>query len=334
MSKDFQIIQLQIDRNAIKRLTNRERNQLVGCMNAHNELTVLNRLFMCTIEYPEDADELHSSAQTVQLWCLLQVLVGKIFETWKMLRDRFFGCNPDDPMVTALSPDHRECLAWLERYFMQKNNALAIIRDKAAFHYDKLNIERALSNLAAKEDIIYLAQQPINTIYYLGSSLVFRTLFAMISDNEDGVPAGSRGDRTKQGLNIAIQDAAQANVNLHRVLYGLIEALLEIAEEKPLDTLKWDLIDIKGAPDPDTVRLPLFLDIPHATSQPPVPQVVSRVGTARPPRLDLDWSSPDSRWRKMANGRADPMHPDRHRLRCRAAFETAPRSTFWHLILP
>ena len=77
--KDFQIIQLQIEENAVKRLTNRERNQLVGCMHAHNELTVLNRLFMCTIEYPTDADELHISAQTVQLWCLLQVLVGKLF---------------------------------------------------------------------------------------------------------------------------------------------------------------------------------------------------------------------------------------------------------------
>src|SRR5947208_5945 len=40
-------------------------------MHAHNELTVLNRLFTCTIEYPEDADKLHSSAQTVHLWCLL-----------------------------------------------------------------------------------------------------------------------------------------------------------------------------------------------------------------------------------------------------------------------
>jgi hypothetical protein len=154
VSKDFQIIQLQIDKNAIKRLTSRERNQLVGCMHAHNELTVLNRLFMCTIEYPEDADELHNSAQTVQLWCLLQVLVGKIFETWKMLRDRFLGCNPVDPVVAGLGPEHRSCLIWLEQYFTPKDNALATIRDKAAFHYDKLNTEWALSYLAAKEDTV------------------------------------------------------------------------------------------------------------------------------------------------------------------------------------
>src|SRR5215472_1395592 len=198
-----------------------------------------------------------------------------------MLRDRFLRCNPVDPTMAALSPEHRNCLAWLERYFASKDNALATIRDKAAFHYDKLNTKRALADLAAKEDIVYLAQQPINTVYYLGSSLVFRTLFTMISDNEDGVAVGSRRDRTKHGLNIAIRDASQANVNLHRVLYGLIETLLEKAEGKPLHTLKQDRIDIKGAPDPDTVRLPLFLDIPQPTSQPPVPQVVSRAKHGR-----------------------------------------------------
>src|SRR5215469_3016737 len=111
-------------------------------MHAHNELTVLNRLFMCSIEYPEDADELHNSAQTVQLWCLLQVLVGKIFETWKMLRDRFLGCNPVDPIVAVLSPEHRDCIAWLDRYFALKDNAL-LRRLRIFGQQDKLRADRS-----------------------------------------------------------------------------------------------------------------------------------------------------------------------------------------------
>jgi hypothetical protein len=46
MSRDFQIIQLTIDEDALTKLGNRQRNQLVGCMHAHNELTVLNRILM------------------------------------------------------------------------------------------------------------------------------------------------------------------------------------------------------------------------------------------------------------------------------------------------
>jgi hypothetical protein len=129
--------------------------------------------------------------------------------------------------------------------------------------------------LAPKEDAIYLAEGPVNTLYYVGSSLVFRTLFTRIADTEDGVAVGSRGDRTRQGFNIAIRDASQANVKLTRVLYGLIEILLQEAVGKPLHTLKRNRIEIKGAPDPDTVRLPLFLNMPKPTSQPPVPRVIS-----------------------------------------------------------
>jgi hypothetical protein len=46
VSRDFDIIRLKIDKAALKTLDNRRRNQLVGCMHAHNELTVLNRLLM------------------------------------------------------------------------------------------------------------------------------------------------------------------------------------------------------------------------------------------------------------------------------------------------
>ena len=46
MSKDFEIIQLEIDESSIQGLDNRLRNQLMGCMHAHNELAVLNRVFM------------------------------------------------------------------------------------------------------------------------------------------------------------------------------------------------------------------------------------------------------------------------------------------------
>jgi hypothetical protein len=44
MAKDFQLIHLTIDQGRLKSADNRVRNQFVGCMHAHNELAVLNRL--------------------------------------------------------------------------------------------------------------------------------------------------------------------------------------------------------------------------------------------------------------------------------------------------
>jgi hypothetical protein len=44
MAKDFQLIHITVDEERLKEANNRLRNQFVGCMHAHNELTMLNRL--------------------------------------------------------------------------------------------------------------------------------------------------------------------------------------------------------------------------------------------------------------------------------------------------
>jgi len=68
-------------------------------------------------------------------------------------------------------------LDWLTDYFGKtpsfKDSALKIIRDKTAFHYDRLSLAGAADNLAAGENSIYLAQHPANSLYYMGSALVF-----------------------------------------------------------------------------------------------------------------------------------------------------------------
>ena len=72
----------------------------------------------------------------------------------------------------------------------RSRTALEIIRDKTAFHYDRLNLTEATDNLAAGENSLYLAQHPANSLYYMGSALVFRAIFAMIADKADGVGFG------------------------------------------------------------------------------------------------------------------------------------------------
>jgi hypothetical protein len=41
MAKDFQLAHLTIDEGRLNGASNRLRNQFVGCMHAHNELTLL-----------------------------------------------------------------------------------------------------------------------------------------------------------------------------------------------------------------------------------------------------------------------------------------------------
>src|SRR5260370_20261753 len=149
MGRDFQIIQFQIDPEAIRRLPNRPRNQLVGCMHAHNELVVLNRLLMFSLNDVGEG-ELHDHAHGVQMWTIMQLLTGKLFETWNMLVERFLKSNPEDPAITGLSEAHKKDLAWLKDYLgvapPLNETALRTIRDKTGFHYDTLNLNQAIGS--------------------------------------------------------------------------------------------------------------------------------------------------------------------------------------------
>jgi hypothetical protein len=259
MARDFEMVQFQLDKEALKKLPNRERNQLVGCMHAHNELVVMNRLLMFSMQDIGEG-ELHDAAHNVQLWCIVQILIGKLFETWNMLCDRFLTASPEDAALASFDEATKKNLAWLKNYFGEpgsiRDSRLRITRDKAAFHYDKLNLDRAIDNLGDAEDRVYLAQHPVNTVYYLGSALVFRSLFAsFVPEAEEA----DHGARVKQGVDLTLADVQEANFNMAEVLYGLVAFLLDKAFD--IDKLEQLRIPIKDAPKTSAIALPMFVDI-------------------------------------------------------------------------
>jgi hypothetical protein len=270
VSRDFQIIQLGIEPEAFKKLPNRQRNQFVGCMHAHNELVVLNRLLMFSLNDVGEG-ELHNDAQGVQMWCILQVLTGKLFETWNMIAERFFKSNPEDPRIAGLDEQHKRSLAWLKDYFGHERTGetpLRIIRDRTAFHYDKLNLDQAINDLVEPDCRVYLAQHPANTVYYAGSALVFRTVFAMIADKAMDTNKMTNIERMAEGVRITLADVNEANLHLHNVLYGLIAPMLDRALGKPTDEVEQLRIPVVGAPKPAMVGLPMFVDIGQEDTKP------------------------------------------------------------------
>jgi hypothetical protein len=183
MSGDFPLIQVQIPSNTLMSLSSQRRNQIVGCMHAHNELTFLNRLLAFSLNDVGDG-LLHDQAHGVQMWCIMQVLTGKLYETRNMLVERFLQSNPEDQAIGSLRDEYKTDLHWLKDYFGdrgQKEIPLRVIRDKAAFHYDKLNLAQAVDHLPEEERRLYLAQHPVNALYYAGSALVFSTVFGLIA---------------------------------------------------------------------------------------------------------------------------------------------------------
>jgi hypothetical protein len=261
MPHEFYICQKEIDEATLKALPKKRRNQIVACMHVHNELSVLNRLLGFSLNDVGEG-ELHNHAQGVQMWTVMQLLAGKLCETWKMLYVRFLKSNPVDPAIAALKEAHREDLAWLHNYFSSRDSALSIIRDKSSFHYDKdLDVDEAVADVSDEERRVYLAQHPINGLYYLGSSLVFRTVFAMIADKSGDTSNMSQIERMQKGVKIALADLNKVNLHFNGVLSGIISTALDAPEVAPLAKPERLLIAVIDAPKMKSVGLPMFVNI-------------------------------------------------------------------------
>jgi hypothetical protein len=233
-------------------------------MHAHNELAVLNRVQMFSMNDTAPPSDLINSAMTVQVWFFLQLLAGKLVETWNMISERFLQSHPRDAVLKKLEADQINSLSWLKDYFngsSSKDRALRIIRDRTAFPCDKLNLSEAIDGLPAMERMIYVAQHPAHAHYFPGSALVFRAAFALIAAKADPTDVRTFAERTAEGVKMTIRDAEAANVHIHTLLYGLIRALLDDVLGHPLSDLTQTRIPIVGAPKPSIVRLPAFIDI-------------------------------------------------------------------------
>ncbi|MDR3498110.1 MAG: hypothetical protein P4L72_02655 [Parvibaculum sp.] len=263
----MKILTYAIDRSALGELSQRHRNQLFGCMFAHDELTFLNRLLMFTQNSVADGG-LHDHAQSVQIWCILQLLAGKIFETWLMMLKRVIPRREKDAVMEALSEDHRVSLGWLLDYFgdsesNSKQCAIKIVRNTTAFHYGGLDMERALKELVDGENTIHLAQNPANTLYFLGSAVVFRSIFSKVGDEVSPEVGRSFDKSVAEGVRLVMDDVKNANYHIHQVLYGLIKSIIEKIPGNPLDG-DAEETTIQGLPRPEAIGLSPWLDMGEA----------------------------------------------------------------------
>ena len=199
------ILTYPIDEAALRRLDNRQRQPALRLHARTQRAEFLEPALAVRAERDgQQLGELPEQAQSVQMWCLLQILAGKLFETWVMLAERILRfTHARRHHWRLLCPDHAASLDWLRDYFGEsnfKNNAVKIIRDKTAFHYDGLDLGQAINNLGARENIMHLAEHPANTLYYLGSAVRSRAVFTFIADRVTPSAGRTFDERLSEGL--------------------------------------------------------------------------------------------------------------------------------------
>jgi hypothetical protein len=266
MTRRIEVRSFALDDATIRKLDHRKRSQLLGCMHAHNELTFLSRLLVFS-QTPVSEGNLHDQAQTSQMWCVFQLLAGKLYETWIMLSKRFvFSHGPQrDAVVRALNQQHQASLQWLLKYFSPKGinkKPIVMLRNKTAFHYGGLDMAEALHNLVTDEKTFHIAPHPANTLYWVGSAAVFGAVFAEIATIADPVSKRPHAQCVNDGFNLLQADVGDANIHMHALLYGLIKGLTEDVMGHPLGDGELTIID--GVPGSKDAAIPPWLYIENA----------------------------------------------------------------------
>src|ERR1700722_2856718 len=128
-----------------------------------------------------------------------------------------------DAVIRALDAQQRVSLIWLREYFSGKgvnSKSIVMLRNNTAFHYGGLDVGQAVTNLAPEGKTFHLAQHPVNTLYWIGSAVVFGTIFAEIALKANPADARTHVERVQGGLDLLINDVNQANFYLPQLLYG------------------------------------------------------------------------------------------------------------------
>lgn len=133
-----------------------------------NEITTLRaQVMLATNGAAHGGPVADVSAQAALLNMLL--IAGRLYEAWDFLRDSENGrayklCEPH------LNLDAKQARKWLSKYF-SRQNLVAKLRNKAAFHWDRSNIDEAIRSLP-EDDLITDVISPARGQTYYGGGFI------------------------------------------------------------------------------------------------------------------------------------------------------------------
>jgi hypothetical protein len=133
-----------------------------------NEINILNKLLVFSNQ--QLSDQVLREAQNSQTYFLLTILAGKLFESYKVIKQDYFGTRLSREYNDLLTDDGRSALDKLKTYFSRSKNAVEILRNKAVFHYDDDLLREGIKATPDDEHLeMYFSEYTGNCFFYLGN---------------------------------------------------------------------------------------------------------------------------------------------------------------------
>lgn len=223
-----------------------ERVLLVQLGHLCNELSFFNKLLLITSDL--DAQGVERHAMVTQSMIIARVFIAKIFEGWRMMKREFFDSRLSKDLEPALSPDGKEALSKLKRYFGQ-SNLISTIRNTYSFHYGSDNIGPTLRALPSDRPLeMFLGENYSNTLHYFCEEIVST---AMLSASGETEP--------QKAMDRIIGELVEVSGSLIDFTGHTMAAIFERHLGKSWEDFETEAIEVDTPSSLDRFKIPFFL---------------------------------------------------------------------------
>jgi hypothetical protein len=236
-----------IDPEKFRSIPDDERALLVLLGHAVNEINVLNKTFYLACQHP-DEPLWRVHAHVSQSLVFARALTGKLWETWMLLQNGYFGTALSRKYQDKLGDEATQALDRLKQYF-SRNNLIKTIRDRFAFHYSLSDVNCIPSVLPTNDELVmYLAKDNGNTLFYFSDVIVNSALLEAINP---GAPERAMDRLMTESAKVV----SQINEAAGAIMATIVGGYLMAADGK----LLIEEIEIGEPPLAEQVELPFFI---------------------------------------------------------------------------
>jgi hypothetical protein len=167
----IEVFRIPISKAQLRAIPSDERNLLLLVSHAVNQLSILRRLLVFSLNYESDS-AIENTLSAGQSQTILRFLFGALAEAWEMVKRPTNQKLIGKDYVGLIEADGIAAYDELKRHFGE-SNLLHKLRNTIAYHHPSAQeLEAAFEDVPEDEDWAWYPSDTINNSFYLASDMV------------------------------------------------------------------------------------------------------------------------------------------------------------------
>ena len=180
----MKVSKIQITKSDLLSMSEDERIFFIQSGDLLNDLNVFNKLLMFCMNRQIEDNKVMKTSRDVQIMCLIRILVGKLYEGWKLIDKWYYGSNVSRKYDGLLEKSAKDAVDEIKKYF-SKTNLISKIRNRLAFHYGpkrkeewRKRVQDLIKKMQASQKLeVYVSKSLGNCLFAVSNeSVIFEIL--------------------------------------------------------------------------------------------------------------------------------------------------------------